>query len=95
MSSIPNQERRDAADLPKNRDVRRTGGFRRVEAEGNSDAKRVASSIFLPSEFHNGKRTREALLFALRRHHLGKGLSVATSSLKSEAMERWRNEGGQ
>jgi hypothetical protein len=65
MSSIATREQLEPADLAMIRDVLRTGGFRGVEAEESSEAKRAASA-FLNTEFHNGNRTRENLLLALR-----------------------------
>jgi len=95
MSSIPHPEELDAAGLAMIRDVLRAGGFRGVDAEENSNAKRAASAL-LHSEFRNGTRTKERLLLALqsKREDLHKGLPV-TSSMKSEAMARWQDEGGQ
>ena len=95
MSSISHPEELDPADLAVIRGVLRAGGFRGVDAEENSDAKRAASAL-LHSEFRNGTRTREALLLALqsKREDLHRGAPV-TSSMKSEAMARWRDEGGQ
>ncbi|MGK6317394.1 hypothetical protein [Neorhizobium sp. DT-125] len=65
MSSIPHPEKLDAADLAMIRDVLRAGGFRGVDAEESSDAKRAASAL-LHSELRNGTRTREALLLSLQ-----------------------------
>jgi hypothetical protein len=95
MSSISYPEELEAADLAMIRDVLRAGGFRGVDAEESSDAKRAASAL-LQSEFRNGTRTREALLLVLQsnREDLHKGLPV-TTAVKSEAMARWRDEGGQ
>ncbi|MCY1667693.1 hypothetical protein [Rhizobium sp. SL86] len=95
MSSTPLQEHLDPFDFAMIRDVLRAGGFRGVEATANSDAKKAAS-VFLKTEFCNGKRTRETLLLALqsKRVDLHKGLPVAISR-KSEAIDRWQDEGGQ
>jgi len=95
MSSIPHRVELDTADLALIRDVLRTGGFRGIEAQENSDVKRAASAL-LHSEFRNGARTRDALLLILNtnRDDLRRGIPV-TGSVEGDAIERWRDEGGQ
>lgn len=94
MSSNPSQEYIDPVNVAMLRDVLRTAGFRGVEAEASSDAKRAAS-IFVNSEFRNGNGTKGALLRALERR--GKDL---TSDLRAgrlpqdESVDRWHDEGG-
>ncbi len=95
MSSIATREQLEPADLAMIRDVLRTEGFRGVEAEESSEAKRAASA-FLHSEFRNGNRTRENLLLALRtKQETLHQRSLDVSPWKSSAFERWRDEGGQ
>ncbi len=89
MSSIPEQEHLDPADLSMLRDVLRAGGFRGVEAEADSDAKHAAS-VFVHAEFHKGMRTKKALLFALqnRSNGLPNVPQAADGDLKIRSAER-------
>ncbi|MCC2612138.1 hypothetical protein ABK249_14045 [Neorhizobium sp. Rsf11] len=94
MSSNSPQESIDPVNVAMLRDVLRAAGFRGVEAEASSDAKREAL-VFLNSEFRNGNRTRKALLLALE--HRDTGLTAdprPESSPKNEAIDRWQDEGG-
>lgn len=70
MSSNSPQESIDPVNVAMLRDVLRAAGFRGVEAEASSDAKREAL-VFLNSEFRNGNRTRKALLLALEHRDTG------------------------
>ncbi|MGK6312614.1 hypothetical protein [Neorhizobium sp. DT-125] len=94
MSSNPSPEYIDPVNIAMLRDVLRTAGFRGVAVEASSDAKHEAL-VFLNSEFRNGKRTREALLFALE--HRDSGLASdrrPETPPKNEAIDRWQDEGG-
>ena len=95
MSSTFHQEQLDPADLVVIRDVLRTEGFRGVKSLETSEAKRAASA-FLRAEFHNGNRTRESLLLALQKEQRTLHQRSSDSSpRRSEAFQRWRDEGGQ
>ena len=95
MSSIANREELDPADLAMIRDVLRTEGFSGLDAQKSSDAKRAASD-FLQTEFHNGNRTRESLLIAIRRKQRSHPERSAGDGLPmTEGLKRWQDEGGQ
>ncbi len=94
MSSNPSPEYIDPVNVAMLRDVLRTAGFRGVAVEASSDAKREAL-VFLNSEFRNGNRTRETLLFALEHRDIGLASDPRPeSSPKSAAIDQWQNEGG-
>ena len=89
MSSIPEQEHLDPADLAMLRDVLRTGGFRGVEAEADSDDKHAAS-VFVHAEFHKGMRTKKALLFALQNRSNGlPNVPKVNEDPQTKPAERW------
>lgn len=95
MSSISDQDDLGAADLAMIRGVLRTAGFRGVEADISSDTKRAASA-FVRAEFHNGQKTKERLLLALKIKIASRdGLMPIEAPVRSKSVDRWLDEGGQ